>query len=149
METVTPMPEAPPTPRREFKLRAHEREHLDALGLFWETVTHGDTRWLIIDQYPIPLGYGAADKPVRQVRIALRIPPGFPCDQIDMVYVDPPLALTNGRPIGAVTSQPVAGSSFQQWSRHRTGTNPWRPDEDGVDTHLAMVDDWFLRETKK
>jgi hypothetical protein len=146
---VDPAIDAPAPPRRDFMLRAHEREHLDALGLRWETVKHETTKWLFIEQYPVPAGYGTAEKPTKQVRIALRIPPDYPTTQIDMMFVDPPLALASGRTIGAVTMQPVAGISFQQWSRHRTGANPWREEEDGVDTHLMLMDYWFRSEAEK
>ena len=80
--------------RREFKLPEEDVECLDALGFKWETVIEGGTKWLIIHGYPIPDGYnhGTAD-------LALRIPPSYPDDQIDMVYFSPALALTSGKAI--------------------------------------------------
>ena len=74
--------------RRDFKLPEEDVECLDALGFKWETVVEGGTKWLIIHGYPIPGGYnhGTAD-------LALRMPPSYPDDQIDMVYFRPALAL--------------------------------------------------------
>jgi hypothetical protein len=127
--------------RRDFKLPEEDVECLNALGLKWETVTEGGTRWLIVHGYPIPRGYNreAAD-------LALRVPPSYPDDQIDMVYFHPALALTNGKTIRQLSPLTIDGRPYQQWSRHRTPANPWRPGLDNVGTHLLQVDDWLQRE---
>ena len=129
--------------RRDFKLPEEDAESLDHRGLPWETVTDGGAKWLIIKGYPIPGGYdhGTAD-------LALRIPPSYPDDQIDMVYFSPALALTNGKPIRQLSLLTIDGKAYQQWSRHRTASNPWRPGLDNVATHLLQVDDWLQRELK-
>jgi len=128
--------------RRQFTLPEEDREHLEAGGFLWETVNEGGTMWLVIDQYPIPEGYNHT-----QVCAAFRIQAGYPTAEIDMVFVHPALRRTDNQPIrctdGTVT---VDGRMFQQWSRHRTPQNPWRPGEDNLATHLTLVDDWFLRE---
>ena len=127
--------------RRDFKLPEEDVECLNDLGLKWETVMEGGTKWLTVRGYPIPRGYNheTAD-------LALRIPPSYPDDQIDMVYFHPMLALTNGKTIRQLTPLTIEGKPYQQWSRHRTPANPWRPGLDGVCTHLLQVDDWLRRE---
>jgi len=80
---------------------------------------------------------------------ALKIPPSYPDDQIDMVYFSPALALTSGRGIAQLTALTFDGKQYQQWSRHRTAANPWRPGLDNVCTHLLQVDSWLEREPKK
>ena len=127
--------------RRDFKLPEEDVECLNDLGLTWETVMEGGTKWLIVRGYLIPRGYNheTAD-------LALRIPPSYPDDQIDMVYFHPMLALTSGKAIRQLTPLTIECKPYQQWSRHRTGANPWRPGLDGVGTHLLQVDDWLRRE---
>jgi hypothetical protein len=127
--------------RRDFKLPEEDVECLDALGFRWETVTEGGTKWLIIHAYPIPVGYNR-----NTADVALRIPPSYPDDQIDMVYFSPALALTINRVIRNLSDTRVDGKAFQQWSRHRTGENPWRSGLDNIGTHLLQVNDWLQRE---
>lgn len=130
--------------RRQFDLPEADVEHLEARGLPWETVKDGDARWLLLDGYPVPEGYTA-----RTALLALRIPPSYPDDQIDMVYFHPALALASDRGIGALSAVQIDGRQFQQWSRHRTGANPWRPGLDDITSHLLQVDNWLARELGK
>ncbi len=125
--------------RRDFRLREEDEEDLNARGLPWETILEGGSRWLLIHEYKIPAGYNHPT-----VSLALLIPPGYPDTQIDMVYFFPHLA--NGRSIKALSAHNIEGKTWQRWSRHRTGKNPWRPGVDGVATHLGCVDDWLARE---
>jgi hypothetical protein len=129
--------------RRDFKLPEEDVDCLNALRFRWETVADGSAMWLAIRAYSIPEGYnhGTAD-------LALRIPPSYPDDQIDMVYFCPALALTSGKPIHQLSGTTIDGKSYQQWSRHRTGENPWRAGLDNIGTHLLQVDDWLRRELK-
>ena len=99
---------------------------------------------MIINNYPVPDGYN-----VKSVSVALMIMPGYPSVQIDMAFFHPHLTRTNGKPIGALAYQSVNGTQYQRWSRHRTGSNPWRPGIDDVSTHLQLVNFWFDRELKK
>lgn len=128
--------------RREFLLPEEDEEYLNLRGLPWETILEGGSRWLIIHDYPVPVGYSHA-----RVSLALLISTGYPDTQIDMVYFDPHLA--NGRSINAVSSHGLDGKTWQRWSRHRTAQNPWRPGVDGVGTHLGCVDDWLAREVAR
>jgi len=54
--------------RRDFDLPEEDREHLDARGLPWETVSEGNNQWLLIHDFPIPEGYklvGGINKLIR------------------------------------------------------------------------------------
>jgi Prokaryotic E2 family E len=130
--------------RRAFQLAEEDEECLAARGLPWEAVIENGTKWLIFPHYPIPEGYNHST-----ASAALRIKPSYPDDDIDMVYFFPALALTNGRAITQLTPFPLDGKPYQQWSRHRTPANPWRPGLDNVCTHLLQVDNWLERELKK
>jgi hypothetical protein len=130
--------------RREFRLGEEDEDCLDGTGLEWEALVEGSTKWLILRSYPIPAGYN-----VTVADAALRIPPSYPDDQIDMVYFHPGLALICGPGIGALTPLTLEGREYQQWSRHRTPQNPWRPGLDNVCTHLLQVDSWLQRELRK
>jgi hypothetical protein len=129
--------------RRAFQLPEEDHECLAARGLKWEAVIEGGTKWLILPGYAIPEGYNhtVAD-------LALRISPSYPDDQVDMVYFHPALALTNGKAIRQLSAHALDGKQYQQWSRHRTPANPWRPGLDNVGTHLIQVDSWLQRELK-
>ena len=127
--------------RREFSLAEDDEVCLKGTGLVWETAIEGGTKWLIVRQYPLPAGYNLAFADV-----ALRIPPSYPDGQIDMVYFYPALALASGRNVKALTDHPLEGKQYQQWSRHRTAANPWRPGLDNICTHLLQVDSWLKRE---
>lgn len=127
--------------RRAFQLPEEDDECLAGQGLKWEAMLEGGTRWLLIPDYHVPEGYNH-----RAVSLALRIPPSYPDDQIDMVYFSPALALTSGRAIRQLTPLALDGREYQQWSRHRTAANPWRPGLDNVCTHLLQVNSWLQRE---
>ena len=130
--------------RREFSLAEDDEDCLKCTGLEWETIVESDTKWLILRKYRIPAGYNFSEADA-----ALRIPPSYPDAEIDMVYFFPALALASGRPVGALTLHPLEKKQYQQWSRHRTGANPWRPGLDNVCTHLLQVDSWLTRELLK
>lgn len=129
------------TLRREFTLPAEDVAYLDGLGLEWETVNDGGSRWLIIHKWKVREGYNHPE-----VSVALMIPPNYSDSQIDMVYFSPALARLDGKAIGALSVQSIGGNEWQRWSRHRTGTNPWRAGEDDIASHLCLVDEWLQRE---
>jgi len=130
--------------RRAFQLAEEDEECLTARGLAWEATTENGVKWLIFPEYPIIKGYNH-----RTVSAALRIPPSYPDDQIDMIYFSPALVLQSGRPIANLTALVLDGKQYQQWSRHRTQANPWRPGLDNVCTHLLQADSWLEKEVKK
>lgn len=127
--------------RRDFKLPAADEAYLDGLRLAWEAILDGATRWITIRDWRLPPGYNLAS-----VTLALRIPDNYADAQLDMVYFQQHLARTDGRPIGGLSSVTICDAQWQQWSRHRTGANPWRTGVDDIASHLALVDDWLQRE---
>lgn len=129
--------------RHAFQLGEEDLECLNALGLPWEAVIENRAKWIILPDYPIPAEYN-----FRSASAALKLPPSYPDDQIDMVYFCPALALVNGRAIANLSPLTIDGKAYQQWSRHRTAANPWRPGVDNVCTHLLQVNDWLQREIK-
>ncbi len=130
--------------RRQFLLPEADVEHLNARGMTWETIIEGRWRWLLLYDFPIPHGYN-----VNSATVAVSISAGYPDAQLDMVYFYPPLNRQDGRGIGALSSQTIDRKSFQRWSRHRTGANPWRPGVDDLSTHLTLVEHWLEREFRK
>ena len=130
--------------RRQFALPENDLAHLEARGLPWETIISDGGRWVLIHTFPVPNGYNQ-----KSVDVAVRIEPGYPDTQLDMVYFYPALAKLDGKPIAALSSQAIDGKNFQRWSRHRTGENPWRPGEDDLSSHLSLVEHWIERELSK
>ena len=130
--------------RRQFDLAEEDVGCLTGRGLAWETIIEANAKWLILTGYPIPEGYNHLN-----AAAALRVPPSYPDDQVDMVSFFPSLALLSGKGIKQLTFHTLDGKQYQQWSRHRTAANPWRADLDNIGTHLLQVDDWLQRELRK
>jgi hypothetical protein len=110
--------------RRHFALPEEDAEAFDSLGLPWETVRCADNGqqadWLLVLDVPVPLGLGARESPANPLptaTIAIRVT-GYPGANLDMVYVNPPLARISQTPIGGLGDVPLDGRTFQQWSRH-------------------------------
>lgn len=129
--------------RRQFDLPESDCQHLESLGLSWETIVDGGSRWLIVHAFPVPGAYTAPT-----ALVALQIAPGYPDVQIDMAYFYPALARSDGKPIAQIADQPIDGKVYQRWSRHRTDVDPWRPSIDNVGTHLVQVTEWLRRELR-
>jgi hypothetical protein len=124
--------------RVDFALLPQDVEHLDHLGLRWETVIDMGRRWLIIRNYLLPSGYRAP-----AADIAIEVPVSYPGARLDMFYCHPPLALNSGATIPQTQCvETITGSPFQRWSRHRQ----WDPARDTLATHLALVDESLRRE---
>jgi Prokaryotic E2 family E len=132
-----------PTLRRDFRLPAEDERYLTSSGWRWETVLDAGICRLILFDFPVPAGYNRD-----RVDLHLRIESGYPDVQIDMAYFHPPIARVSGRVINALSSQAFDGKEWQQWSRHRTSENPWRPGLDNVETHLELVYEWLAREVR-
>lgn len=130
--------------RRDFSLPAEDMEWLDLGGKRYELVTEAGVQRVIIYDLPVPPGYN-----VMSTTAHVKIEPGYPDVQIDMVWFHPALSLTSGRPIGAVCDESFDGKNWQRWSRHRTGTNPWRPGLDNLATHFGLIEEWLARELRK
>lgn len=131
-------------PRRDFEVSDEDETFLDQLGLRWETVLVGETRWLVIYEYRLPDGYRT-----RTADLALLIPREYPDAQLDMFYLHPPASLASGghldRCDGTVE---IEKKSYQRWSRHRQSV-PWDPTKDNVATHLGLVDGCLAREVER
>lgn len=130
--------------RRQFQLPEEDCEYLEATPLKWETVIDGNIKRVILYDFPIPPGYNQ-----KTVGLNVRIEAAYPDTQIDMVYFHPHLNRTDGKPIRAIAEDSFDGKSWQRWSRHRTGPNPWRPGIDNLSTHIALIGEWLLLELKK
>lgn len=130
--------------RRMFQLPETEETFLNEYGLPWETIVDG-SQWVIIHDFPTHTGYNH-DK----ASVAIRLEAGYPHTPLDMVYVYPSLARSDGKTIPqADVVQPIDSKSWQRWSRHRTATNPWRAGEDSIETHIYLIEDWLVREFEK
>jgi hypothetical protein len=125
--------------RRDFDLGPEDAGALDALGLPWEAIRSGPSRWILIHDYPIPPGYNLA-----RAQAAIRLdtyPPGI----IDMVYFHPPLARTDGKTINNLSALSIDNKDFQQWSRHYG----WRPGVDTLASHIRRIRGWLSHEFRK
>jgi hypothetical protein len=127
--------------RRDFPLLPDDQAFLDQLGVGWEAIQAGHQRLVVIHNYPVPQGYNHST-----VSAAVILEASYPDVQIDMVFFKPALSRVDGKSINNLTNQPLAGESWQQWSRHRTGQNPWRPGIDNLETHFLLVQYWLCRE---
>jgi hypothetical protein len=127
--------------RRDFKLPQEDREFLDIRGFQWETIQNGVEQWLVLYDFPIPAGYN-----VEKATAAVLIVAGYPDSPLDMIYFDPHLARLDNRSISNLSPRMIDGKNFQQWSRHRTGENPWRPGEDCISTHLSLAAHYLKNE---
>jgi Prokaryotic E2 family E len=128
--------------RRQFQLAEDDELCLSARSPNWEAIVEKDVKWVIVPDFVIPEGYNH-----RAASAAMRISPSYPDDQIDMVYFHPALALMSGRAIRKLTSFPLDGKQYQQWSRHRRA-GEWRPGIDNICTHMLQVDDWLRKELR-
>jgi hypothetical protein len=131
--------------RRQFHLPETDEKYLTTLGLSWETVIESNIQRLVVHGFPVPTGYNC-----NEVDLNLQIPQAYPDAQLDMVYFHPHLSRLNSKPIVATQAlDSFDGKQWQRWSRHRTGTNPWRPGLDCIETHLGLVENWLERELVK
>lgn len=132
------------SPRRDFSLFPEDEEYLNGLGLVWEAVQENRVQHVLIHDYPIPEGFN-----VTKAIVAVRMVPNYPEVQLDMLYFFPEISRRDGMAMAALTQTTIDAKSFQQWSRHRTPTNPWRPDIDNLSTHVPLAEVWLCNELKK
>ncbi len=131
--------------RRDFRLAEADSDALDAMNIEWTTVKDpSGTLLLVIPGWSLPAGYNVAT-----ATLVLVLPAGYPDTQIDMAYFSPALSRTDGKAVNNLTSVTWSIGALQQWSRHRTAQNPWRPGVDDISTHLSLVDDWLRREFER
>lgn len=130
--------------RRDFTLLPADEAHLNTLNRPWETINSAGRRWLLIHDYPTPRGYTR-----RAFILAIDIPNTYPGSQLDMFYAHPQLHLESGRIIPCTeTIEQINDAAYQRWSRHRGPTEPWDPNTDNIQTHLALVDSSLEKETE-
>jgi hypothetical protein len=130
--------------RRAAPALDQDRLFLDRYGLRWEIIVEGST-WILLHDFPLPAGYTSS-----VVTVAIRMESGYPITALDMMYVFPPIARTDGKAIvNANTMQALDGKQFQRWSRHRTAANPWVPGEDSLETHIYLIEEYFRAEFKR
>ena len=130
--------------RREFVLPEEDQQWLADTQADYELVGADGVRRVVIHNFPVPAGYNHP-----AVSVYVRIDSGYPDTQIDMAYFFPALDRADGRAIGAISPDTFDGKTWQRWSRHRTGANPWRPGIDNLSTHMAAVAEWLARELSK
>jgi hypothetical protein len=130
-----------PAPRRMFALLDLDEAYLDRLGLKWETIVEKARRWLLIHEYPLPVGYTVAT-----TMLALEIPTDYPGSQIYGFYAYPPLKLVSGHEIDRTQMRGILlGVEFHGWSRYRA-SQPWDSAKDNVVTQLTLVDAALAKE---
>lgn len=129
--------------KRDFRFPEADEAHLDSRELPWEAVVDGNQRWLLIHDWPIPVGYNHAT-----ATLGLMIPLAYPDAALDMVYFTPELLLLDGRPIRRLSPHLAMGLTWQRWSRHYTAANPWRIGEDDLSSHLILANTWLERELR-
>lgn len=129
-------------PRRDFSVLDADEDHLDQLGLRWETVVEGERRWLVVHGYPVPDGYK-----VSHTELAIEVPPTYPQAALYGFYAFPPLALASGNEIPSTQLRgTIRGREFHGWSRHRGSNDPWNPTKDNIATHMTLVDAALAKE---
>lgn len=130
--------------RRQFSLLPTDEAFLNDYGLPWETIVD-NSRWVLIHNFKTHAEYNH-----NPASIAIRMQTGYPQVGLDMVYVYPILNRKDGQTIGCTqVRQGLDGKQWQRWSRHRTSANPWKPQEDSIETHIYLIEDWFIREFEK
>jgi hypothetical protein len=139
---------APPDPqnlRRQFRLPAEDETFLNGLGVPWETVNVGAQRWVLVHGEKLPSGYNCVEADV-----AIMMAPGYPPGKLDMAYFYPPLMRANGvAPQKSDSRVNIDNKSWQGWSRHRTGDNPWIEGEDNLESHYFYMRAWLVDELKR
>lgn len=96
----------------------------------WKELSEGNTRGLLIEDYPLPDGYTP-----KSTHLMLLVPDSYPGGMIDMFYFDPPVCRTDGTEIGNLLDEFHFGQQWQRWSRHYD----WRPGVDNISTHVTFV----------
>lgn len=111
-----------------------DKVYLESLENKVEIIKHNNLNWVVIRDLKIPTGYN-----LEKADVAVMIPPHYPTSRLDMIYFYPALRRTDGKQIGALSSQPIEGKNYQRWSRHRTANNVWNPETDDIQSHLDLM----------
>ncbi|TLD71361.1 hypothetical protein FEM03_07470 [Phragmitibacter flavus] len=143
--TTLPNEQGEGRPTQDFSLPEDDVEQLNAQNLSWQAITDKGTNWLIINNVPLPDVFHG-----EPTDVAIRILPGYPATALDMAYFHPPVRRKDGRPINCTEGTAgIRAKSWQQWSRHYSSANPWKPGEFNVLTHYLLSLAWLEREAAK
>lgn len=96
----------------------------------WKTIVSDVERGIVINNYALPVGYT-----LPEVEMMILIPPDYPMAQLDMFYLSPDVAKTNGNAIGTVINELHFNNQWQRWSRHYQ----WQAGVHNIATHLQVV----------
>lgn len=129
--------------RRSVLLHSEDEVFLNRHFPNWETLHEGNTGWIIIHNFKVPVEYIT-----EETSVAFMIPPSYPTVEFDMMYFYPELRRKDGKAIGALSAQALDGKIFQRWSRHRNA-GVWRSGIDNLETHVLSVQSWLIDELKK
>jgi len=134
--------------RRQFALPEDDVELLESCGLPWETVVMVEngqrSLWLFVHDVPLPPAIEARDQPgvpLVTATMGFRVT-GYPGANLDMVYLNPPLARVSRSPIAALSDFQLDGRIFQQWSRHY----PFDPATHTLFGHFRTAQTWLEKE---
>jgi hypothetical protein len=130
--------------RRQFKLSVEDLEFLEARREPWEAIIENGTQWVLLHEFSVPPGFT-----VTRATVGVRIVGGYPDASLDMVYFEPHLVRVDGKAITSVLPYLIDGRSFQEWSRHRAPSNPWRVGEDNLATHCSFAACFLADELNK
>lgn len=123
--------------RREFELPDGDIEYLNAQHEnSWEAVKENQN-YLIIRNYSLPAGYN-----LREVDLLIIIPSDYPPNQLDMFYLKPEIARSNGSTINTICLESHLNESWQRWSRHYA----WNSTEDSLTRHIVRISTWLTKE---
>lgn len=122
------------TPRVERELALVRDKHPDAMAVD----EAGGTIGLIIPSFPLPSGFTAPS-----ATIAVRIPSLYPSEKLDLFWLDPAIARTDGTALPNVMGREidVAGRRWTQISWHDNG--PHDPGRISVMGFVRSIDRWF------
>jgi hypothetical protein len=109
-----------------------DTKFLSSKGYDFEVLKEGDTTHIIIKGFQFPKGFYSVDK----ADILICVLPGYPETALDMFWVNPAVAFSDGSQPPATTERQIwHGREWQRWSRHYN----WRPSVDSVKTHLYSI----------
>lgn len=98
----------------------------------WQTIISDTERGIIVKKYSLSEGYNQSE-----VEMMILIPQDYPMAALDMFYLLPGIAKTNGSDIKALNNEEHFGKQWQRWSRHYT----WEAGIHNIATHFHSIKD--------
>lgn len=109
-------------------------QYLQDRGLSHVETPEGGMTCLVLNAFPLSDGF---DKD--SADLLIRLPAAYPDVPPDMWWFDPPVRLSDSRPIPATESmEPYIGRTWQRWSRHFPPTS-WHSGIDGLESFVALI----------